>query len=636
MKATRFLLGAFILTGCILGGDSSTAQDRSEVDRGRVFSPVFSPDNGRFLAFEKEEGDQRRLYIRDRVRQVDHRVSLMKADAGEHHNVLADWMSLGGDIAELSMYEGELEWRPKRDGNRYWFAFVSTATGDWDIFLSYIDDEGNLAAEAPIQLRSASGRIERWPKWSPGGDRIVFVSSEDRTGSDLFVTDVGDVIRNRRSVGMTAQRLTDNRESDSYPAWSPDGRYIAYSSVLDEDGILNSGISLIHTIDLADGIPPLPTRLTGSLNRYHESRPSWSPDGKRIAFYVTSNPIDFDTPDGGQDLGVLQLGYTDASHDRVSQTSTLVLRGATPRPGENVYLPHEGWGRGATWFPLAADGTDPSVLIYTKRGQFEGSDNPLAIAAIDAWLELRINYESYGPQSRFNTIMNREIAVTLNTAGDYDFAFVHQSGTVNALHVSKTEVVAPPATKSPSVVAYAVPGLGQMQRGQSTKGLLLAGTAAVTLTLGLVAAGRYNSLAIESNGLGDDYRRQEDVIKDAETAYEAEKQRFLKEVADGYLPSPASGGEGLTSAYNQLERSHSDLDAISKNWKTKADEADGWKSTSTIAFVAFGGIFFYSLFDNLMSGGGSSGMNSFRYGPEIQPVANPWTGSYGLSLRIPM
>ena len=101
--------------------------------------------------------------------------------------------------------------------------------------------------------------------------RIVFVSQRDEN-AEIYVMDAdGDNLRN----------LTNHPKSDYSPSWSPDGKRIAFVS--NRDGHVHAkhgwSTSEIYAMD-ADGSNP--RNLTNS--PFHDSRPSWSPDGKQIAF----------------------------------------------------------------------------------------------------------------------------------------------------------------------------------------------------------------------------------------------------------------------------------------------------------------------------------------------------------------
>ena len=75
--------------------------------------------------------------------------------------------------------------------------------------------------------------------------------------------------------GSEQTRLTNNPASDRYPSWSPDGRRIAFYSTRDDD--FCGDLYVMNT----DGSGK--TSLTRNLS-YGGWSASWSPDGRRIAF----------------------------------------------------------------------------------------------------------------------------------------------------------------------------------------------------------------------------------------------------------------------------------------------------------------------------------------------------------------
>ena len=107
-----------------------------------------------------------------------------------------------------------------------------------------------------------NGEIE--PAWSPGGAWIVYV----RKSSVLPVREVWIV----RPDGTGKRELTSLAASASRPAWSPDGKRIAFAD--DARGSFD-----IYTIGIGGkGL----RRVTSSQSGDFE--PAWSPDGRLIAF----------------------------------------------------------------------------------------------------------------------------------------------------------------------------------------------------------------------------------------------------------------------------------------------------------------------------------------------------------------
>jgi Tol biopolymer transport system component/polyisoprenoid-binding protein YceI len=103
------------------------------------------------------------------------------------------------------------------------------------------------------------------PAWSPDGRRIAF---------QLGTRDSGQ-IWTMAPDGSRARAVTDSFDPVSDPSWSPDGATIAYSSFIQGSGA-NEDLYLIG----ANGAGG--RRLTRG--PAYDFSPSWSPDGRRIAF----------------------------------------------------------------------------------------------------------------------------------------------------------------------------------------------------------------------------------------------------------------------------------------------------------------------------------------------------------------
>ncbi|MFT3721265.1 Tol-Pal system beta propeller repeat protein TolB [Pseudorhodoferax sp.] len=135
-------------------------------------------------------------------------------------------------------------------------AYVTRAGQRYTLWVADADGENSQTA-----LASPESIIS--PAWSPNGRQLAYVSFESRKP----VVYVHDVASGRR-------RLVANfRGSNSAPAWSPDGGTLAVTLTRD-------GGSQLYAIDAGGGGEP--RRLTQSSSI--DTEPAYSPDGKSLYF----------------------------------------------------------------------------------------------------------------------------------------------------------------------------------------------------------------------------------------------------------------------------------------------------------------------------------------------------------------
>jgi len=153
------------------------------------------------------------------------------------------------------------------------FAFVSDRAGNRDIYVQRVDGRGaiNITADWPED--------DSEPAFSPDGSRIAFRSERD--GGGIFVMG---------ATGELPQRVTDFGHN---PAWSPDGTQIAFASQLVElKPSFRPRLSELWVVDVRNRTTrPLvkPKKGEPDFNGTSDAvQPSWSPHGKRIAFWSTT------------------------------------------------------------------------------------------------------------------------------------------------------------------------------------------------------------------------------------------------------------------------------------------------------------------------------------------------------------
>lgn len=554
------LLRTIVWLGCFsLFAFPAFAQQGSDASRlvGQVQNPTISPSNPDLIAYERLLRDAQELYLYNRRTG-----SVTRIQGGQQEgNTASDASFLNlfsdQDVSNLSRYDGQLAWRPRLDAQeRQWFAFVSSGSGGgFDLHLSYVDAEGSLSSEPPIHLARAG--TEQFPQWSPDGMRIAFVSGSEN-GSDLYLVPNVTPLFNRGNRSFDPQPLTASRALEFYPAWSPDGQYIAYQTLTTQNGRENWGISLVSTAPQPGGGLPEPIALTPELNTFDEYKPSWAPDGQHIAFYVSQGNGGSNSNSSSllQDIGVLALVRSSGS-DRVTGRT---LAGFSPRLAQNV-VPHP--DRGPAWVPTSAG----LQLLYVKRDAQAGF--PIFAADFVKWQGRQPGYEE-NFSGQFGTQNHREPVMAL-LPGTLRVVFVSQEGNANKLQVF--DLRRPGAQPQPIMVELSkgtavrrsllLPGMGQFYKGQKAKGALF--------LVGEVAALGAAAAFVASNRSS---------VSDAEefrAAYQAE----LRTITD----------PNVTDAQAKQSENF-------RNWEQAHDDAEAAASMALVATAAAAGIWALNLLDS--------------------------------------
>ena len=263
----------------------------------------------------------------------------------------------------------------ERGVNATRIAYVVRSGRRYTLHVTDADGEGGqVALASPEPIIS--------PAWSPEGKRLAYVSFETQKA----VVWVQDLTTGQRSM------LASFRGSNSAPAWSPDGRQLAVA--LSQDGLTQ-----LYLMPSTGGTPQRLTRSNGI-----DTEPVFAPDGRSV-FFVS---------DRGGGPQVYRVGLDGASPQRVTFSGAYNISPAVSPDGAHLaYITRQGNGyklmlqdlNDGTVRPLSdtQDDESPSfapngrLIVYASRVQ--GTD-VLMTTTLDGKIKTRLLSISSGADMR--------------------------------------------------------------------------------------------------------------------------------------------------------------------------------------------------------------------------------------------
>jgi serine/threonine-protein kinase len=309
---------------------SNGAERRLSRERKDDIQPAWSPD-GRRLAFVRAKTSGGKLEPTD----------------------INGWYQDGGDIWSLELDSGreskliEDAFSPaySPDGGR--LAFDAAWAGARRIWIA--DSTGRNPRQ--ITADSSEAVVHTAPRWSPDGSRLAFRRVET-IKSDIVALDVGS---------QTLTSVTNDNAINMDPVWAPDARHIYFTS--SRGGGLN-----LWRVGVGDGKAGPPEQLTTGAG--DDVQPAIAPDGSKVAFAVRGL---------NSDLWRLPVapatGRVTGQPEPVVRTTRVESRGSWSPDGRTIAFNSDRLGEMNIWLRGVGDSTERR-LTQGPGGDYQPTWSP--------------------------------------------------------------------------------------------------------------------------------------------------------------------------------------------------------------------------------------------------------------------
>jgi Tol biopolymer transport system component len=315
-----------------------------------AFNPAFSPD-GKHLAFDASLAGPRRIWVADRLGRNPQQVSHDPSEVVRHHvprwspdgsKIVfqnKDWTKFDIKIVDVATRQMvSVTDDLSQDLNPVWSStgsailFSSYRSGGLNVWRVPVSSDGT-PTDPPQQVTTGAGQDVQLT--SAGGASRLAISIL-KLNADLWRMPVDP--RTGEPVGDPEPLVATTRE-DSRGSWSPDGRRVAFNS--DRTGDMNL---FVHSVD--DGSVAQITKGPGG-----DYQPNWSPDGNKLVFFSSRS--------GTADIWAVDIETGELS--QLTQRPSLEINPFYSPDGAHIAYQSDHDGRRELWV-MNADGSEERQL----------------------------------------------------------------------------------------------------------------------------------------------------------------------------------------------------------------------------------------------------------------------------------